>query len=205
MSPSEVANIECNITPLSIKEEVQISMVAHLDDLIPSTRDNHRVIQVGAEPNTRNPGTVATINKSIQAQRKFTTNAPLGVSIFLDIEFTFTEGIPELDRFITRTRDDLPVISAETDRQNIRSVSNEFSGRVAGVQVPKTEGVIPRSRKGELAVRRDNDVGNEVVVSVENALWVTERVLVSGQLPNDDGFVYRGIGQRPRRFLDVLE
>lgn len=102
------------------------------------------------------------------------------MSILLDIELTFTKGIPELNRPVTRTRDDLPVIGAEADRQNIRGVSDEFPSRLAGVQVPKTEGVIPRSGESELAIRGDNDVGNEVVVSVEDAFWVTERVLIPG-------------------------
>jgi len=84
-------------------------------------------------------------------------------------------------------------------------VSDEFPGRLAGVQVPKAEGVIPRSGKSELAVRRDNDVGNEMVVSVKNAFWVTERVLVSGQLPDDDGFVCRYMGKIPGSFLDFLD
>jgi len=65
--------------------------------------------------------------------------------------------------------------------------------------------VIPRSGKSELAIRRDNDVGNEVVVSVKNAFWVTERVLVSGQLPDDDGFVCRDMGKIPCPFLDRLD
>ena len=60
-------------------------------------------------------------------------NAPLGVSILLDVKFTFTQGIPELDRPITRARDDLPVIGAEADRQNVRGVPDEFPGRLAGV------------------------------------------------------------------------
>jgi len=127
------------------------------------------------------------------------------VSILFDVEFTFTEGIPEFNRLVTRARDDLPIISAEADRQNIGSVPDEFPGCLAVVQVPKTEGVIPRSGKSELAVRRDNDVGNEVVVSVENTFWVTERVLISGQLPDDDGFVCREIGKIPSPFLDLLD
>lgn len=75
------------------------------------------------------------------------------MSVLLDVEFTFTEGIPELDRPITGTRDDLPVISAEADRQNIGSVSDEFPGRLTGVQVPKTKGMVPRCGESELAVR----------------------------------------------------
>jgi len=117
------------------------------------------------------------------------------VSVLLDVEFTFTEGIPELDRLITGTGDDLSVISAKADRQNIRGVPDEFSGCLAGAQVPETEGVVPRSGKSELAVRGDDDVGNEVVVSVENAFWVTKRVLIPGQLPDNDGFVCRDMGQ----------
>ena len=127
------------------------------------------------------------------------------MSVLLDVKFTFTEGIPELNRPITRTRDDLPVISAEADRQNIRSVPDEFPGRLAGVQVPKTEGMVPRCGESELAVGRDNDVGNEVVVSVKNAFWVTERVLISGQLPDDDGFVCRAKGQIPSPVLDLVD
>ena len=154
--------------------------VAYLDDLVPATRNDHGVQQVRAESDTGDPRTQPqrSMNRS-----RFNTNyhnAPLGMSILLDVEFTFTEGIPELDRPVTGAGNDLPVISAEADRQNIRSMSNEFPGRLAGVQVPKTEGVIPRSGKGELAVRRDDDVRNEVVVSMKNAFWVTKRVLISG-------------------------
>ena len=130
--------------------------------------------------------------------------APLGMSILLDIKFTFTEGVPELDRPVTRTRDDLSVISAEADRQNIRGVSDKFPGRLAGVQVPEAEGVIPRSGESELAVRGDDDVGNEVVVSMENAFRITKRVLISGQLPDDDSFVCHSVCQITGAFPDLL-
>ena len=83
-------------------------------------------------------------------------------------------------------------------------MSDELPGRLAGVQVPKPEAVIPRGGKGELAVGGDNDVGNEVVVSVENAFRVTERVFVPGQLPDDNCFVCRGVGQKPSLFLNFL-
>ena len=126
------------------------------------------------------------------------------MSILPDVEFTFTECVPELDRPVTRTGNDLPVISAEADRQNIRGVPDEFSGRLASVQVPETEGVIPRSGESELAVGGDNDIGNEVVVSVENAFRITEPILISGQLPNDDGFVYRGVCQIMSAFSNIL-
>ena len=102
------------------------------------------------------------------------------MSIFLDVKFTFTEGVPKLYRSVTRAGDDLPVVSAEADRQNVRGVSDEFPGRLAGVQVPETESMIPRSGESKLAIGRDNDVGNEVIMSMKDAFWVTERVLISG-------------------------
>ena len=141
-------------------------------------------------------------------QSRLITNhhaAPLRMPILLDVEFTFAEGIPELNRLITRTGDDLPVISTEADGQNIRGVSDKFPGCLAGVQVPKTEGVIPRSGESELSVGGDDNVGNEVVVSVENAFWVTKRVFIPGQLPDDDSFVCRDKGQIMSPFLVLLD
>ena len=43
-----------------------------------------------------------------------------------------------------------------------------------------------------------------MVVSVKDAFWVSERVLVSGQLPDDDSFVYRSTGQMISLFIDLL-
>lgn len=66
------------------------------------------------------------------------------MAVIFDVEFAFTEGVPQFDRTITGARDDLPVVSTEADRQNVGSVSNKFTGGLAGVQVPQTECVIPR-------------------------------------------------------------
>jgi hypothetical protein len=115
---------------------------------------------------------------------------PLAVAILLDVVLAFTEGVPELDGLVTRSRDDLPVISTEADGQDVRSVANESAGGLAGVEVPEAESVIPGSREGELAVGRDNDIRDEVVVAVEDALGVPIALIIAGQLPDDDGLVY---------------
>ena len=45
-------------------------------------------------------------------------------------------------------------------------------------------------RSGELASGGDDDVRDEVVVSVEDALGVTVLVLLASELPDDDRLVY---------------
>lgn len=113
------------------------------------------------------------------------------MTVLLDIVFALSESIPKLDSLVTGARDNLPVISAEADREDIRGVADESTGGKAGVQVPETESVVPGRREGELAIRRDDNIGDKVVVAVENSLGVAIRVLIAGQLPDDDGFIYR--------------
>lgn len=113
------------------------------------------------------------------------------MTILLDVVFAFTKGVPELDGAVAGTGDDLSVISTEADGEDIRGVANESAGGLAGVQVPETESVIPRRGERELAVGGDDNVGNEVVVAVENLFGVTVADVVASQLPDDDRLVYR--------------
>ena len=111
------------------------------------------------------------------------------MAIVLDIILAFSEGIPELNSLVPRTRDNLSVISTETDGEDVRSVAHESTRGQTGVKVPETKCVIPRGRKGELTIGRDDDIRNKVIVSVQDAFWIAVRVLVTSQLPDDDGFV----------------
>jgi hypothetical protein len=115
------------------------------------------------------------------------------VTILLNIVLAFTESIPELDRLVARTGHDLPVISAKADGKDVGRVANEAPRRLASVQIPKTEGMVPGRRQSELTVRGDNDVRNKVVMAVENALWVPIGIFIASQLPDDDGLVCRRI------------
>lgn len=112
------------------------------------------------------------------------------MSLLLDVVLALSEGVPQLDSAVTRSGDDLPVISTEADGENIGGVSDEATGGQSSVQVPETESVIPGRGESELAVGRDNDIGDKVVVSVKDALGVAVRVLVASQLPDNDGLVY---------------
>jgi len=65
------------------------------------------------------------------------------MTFFLDIVFTLSKSVPQLDCFVARTGNNLSVIGAEANRQNVGGVPNEAAGRHSGVEVPKTEGMVP--------------------------------------------------------------
>jgi len=148
--------------------QLELGQLPDFDDLVPAAGHDDGVHDIGAEPHA---------------------GYPLGVAVLLDVVFAFTKGIPEFDGSVTGTRDDLPVVRAEADGQNVGGVADEAARGSTGVEVPETEGVVPGGREGELAVRRDNDIGDEVVVSVEDFFGGTVARLVAGQLPDDDGLI----------------
>lgn len=65
-------------------------------------------------------------------------------------ELAFTEGVPQFDGLVTRTRNNLSVISRESNAENILVVSAEDSGGFSGVDFPQSEGSVPGSRQSEL-------------------------------------------------------
>ena len=115
---------------------------------------------------------------------------PLCVSIVLDVIFTFTEGVPELDCPVARARDNLTVVRREADGEDIGGVADETTGSVASVKIPQAQRVVPRRGERELAIGGNDDVGNEVVVAVKDTLRVTVLVLVASELPDNNRLVY---------------
>lgn len=83
----------------------------------------------------------------------------------------------------------MQTVQKRYSRENVTGVANKLAGGEAGVEVPETESLVPRRGESELAVRRDDNVGDEVVVAVEDLLGETERRLVTRELPDDDGLV----------------
>ena len=76
-------------------------------------------------------------------ERKRWWYTPLCMTIFFDVILAFAESIPELDRAVTRARDDLAVVGAEADGEDVGCVANEATGCCAGVEVPEAESVVP--------------------------------------------------------------
>lgn len=143
----------------------------YLDDLVPTSGDNDGVLRVGAEANAADP---------------------LGVTVVGDVELALAKCVPELDGAVTRARDNLTVVGGEGDREDIGGVADKAAGGGAGVEVPETEGLVPRGGQSKLAVGRDDNVRDKVVVTVEDALGVTVVGVVARELPDNDGAVTRG-------------
>ena len=78
---------------------------------------------------------------------------------------------------------------AGSSREDVASVSDKLPGGETSVEVPQPQGLVPRGGKGELTVRRDDNVRNKVVVAVEDLLGEAKGRIVPGELPDNDGLV----------------
>jgi hypothetical protein len=126
------------------------------------------------------------------------TGYPLGVTLGISSNgvLALSESVPKLDSLITGSRNDLTVVNTEGNREDILGVSYETTGGASRVDLPKTEGTVPRSREGELSIGGDDNVGDKVRVSPQGTLGVTVRIILSGvgvgKTPDEDGLVTRG-------------
>ena len=89
--------------------------MSYLKDLIPASRHDGGVLWAGAEANATDP---------------------LGVTVLGDVELAVTQRVPQLNGAVTATRDNLTVVRAKANAQDITSVSHKAARRHAGVEVP---------------------------------------------------------------------
>ena len=67
-------------------------------------------------------------------------------------KLTITKRIPEFNRLISTSTDDLSIIGAERDGENVICMAYEATGCFACVEIPETEGFVPGGGEGVLAV-----------------------------------------------------
>lgn len=154
--------------------QAAVSEVPDLDDSVPSSGNDDWIAGRWRESDVGNPVSVAIISDGVLALSK---------------------GVPQLDRLVARSGNDLSVVSGESNRKNVLGVGDELAGAHSLVQVPETKSLVPRSGKSELSVGRDDDVRDEVVVSGEGADWTSDWSSISGlnvvDIPNKNGLVAR--------------
>lgn len=141
-------------------------VLAHLDELVPASGDNHRVGRVRGEANAGNPLGVALVGNGVLA---------------------VTKGVPELDGLVAGSGDDLAVIGGERDGEDVVGVSDEAAGGLAGGELPEAESLIPGRGKSVGAVGGDNTVGDDVGVTLQAALRDTVVGLVTGAISSVSG------------------
>jgi hypothetical protein len=84
-----------------VRSQAAVSEVPDLDELVPSTRNNHWVAGVGREAHAANPLLV----------RAF--------AFAVDGVLALTESVPQLERLVARARDDLTVVGREGNAHDI--------------------------------------------------------------------------------------
>lgn len=104
---------------------------------------------------------------------------------------TFTDGVPDLNGLVSRSRDDLSQVLGDRHRQHVTGVADESLGAFAGFKVPQSEGLVPRGRQSVSTVSGDGDVLDDVFVTLERLLGNTVVFFTTSQLPGDQGLVSR--------------
>jgi hypothetical protein len=153
---------------LKASAELAVGQSPDLDEFIPASRDDDR---------------------GVLGRRESDTRDPLGVALLDNGKLALAEGVPQLHGLVTRTRDDLSIVSREGNGQDILGVAHEATGAAAVVDVPKTKGGIPRSGQSELTIGRDDNIRDKMVVSVKGALRVTVVTFLTGEGPHDASLV----------------
>lgn len=135
---SEVANTYCNQIIIKGSAKQGYGIRTHLDELVPTGRDDDGVLGVGREPDARDP---------------------LGVALVGDGVLAVTEGVPQLDGAVAGTGDDLAVVGGEGDGQDVVGVADETAGGGTSGELPEAERLVPRGGQSVGTVGGD-DLGN---------------------------------------------
>ena len=170
-------SVEVSSVSNKVIAELAVGQCPNLDKTIPSTGYNKWDRLGGTETDAR---------------------YPLGVTFGISANgvLAFTEGVPKLDGLVTRSRNDLTVVHAEGNGENILGVSYETTSGASRVDLPETKGAVPRSGEGELSIGGDDNIGDEVGVSPQGTLGVTVGIVFAGvgvgKTPDEDGLITGG-------------
>jgi len=107
---------------VQVRSKLAVGQIPNLDHTIPSTGDDDGVL--GRESDAADP---------------------LGVALLVDGVLALSESVPELDGLVSRSRNDLSVVRRESNAQNVLGVSNESSSSLSRIEIPQSEGSVPRS------------------------------------------------------------
>jgi hypothetical protein len=117
---------------------------------------------------------------------------PIDVVVLIGGVLALSLGVEELDLLISTWGEDLPVIGRKGNSEDFFLVTNESVDALSGLEVPKTEIVIPWSRNQETVVVGEGEVTDEVGVTLEGLLGLSSKAFsgcLREFLPNDGGLI----------------
>jgi len=131
---------------------------------------------------------------------------PVGMGVLVNSEFALTVDVPNLNVLVHGSRGDLPVIWGEGNGENIFLVTDKGSSGSSSLQVPESDGTIPRGGEAESAVLREIEVGDEMGVSLHDLSWLSPGSVFIGvssgsDVPDDEGSVS---GSGNKEFLENI-
>lgn len=154
--------------------------VPNLDELVPTSSNDHGLLWVRREADTGDPLRVAR-------GRRITTRRGS------EVTHQVTTSVPDLNGLVTGSRDNETVVRRERDRHDIIIVANETSLGLTSGKIPETHSLIPRGSEGETTISRQSNVLDEVVVAVKRALGDTIVLRGTSKFPDNSTLIYKNI------------
>ena len=130
--------------------------------------------------------------------------------VLLDGVLALTQSVPQLDALIATSRDDLSVISRETNREDIALVGDERSDGLALIQIPQSQSLVPRTRQSVGTVGRQDDIRDSAVVAAQSLTGISVSLALRSEFPDDDLLVTRrsdnsvGVGEAGSNSSDAV-
>jgi len=149
--------------------QLAVVEVPDLDELVPTTGDDQRVLG---------------------GRRESDAGDPIGVVLLGDGVLALSQGVPQLDGLIAGTGDDLTVVGGKSDGVDVLGVTLELTDGLSSVQIPQAHGAVHGTGKSELTIGRDDGIANGLIVAVQAATSVTRGVgIIRSEFPHNGGLV----------------
>ena len=122
------------------------------------------------------------------------------MTLLLDGVLALGKSVPQLDGLVARSRNNLTIVSAESNAQDVLGVIFKTASGLTGSQVPQAEGLVPGAGESKVSIRRQNDVRDEMSVTLESLLRHTIVLVIASKLPDNEGLVAGGRQDHVRVF-----
>lgn len=120
-----------SVTNQVLLELELVTKAPDLHDLVPASGDNGRLVDV---------------------RRELHAGDPVGVGV-IDDNLALAKGVPEADRLVAGTRNDLSVVGGEGNGEDVLGVTNEASVSLGLVQIPQADGGVYSVRTWRAIIR----------------------------------------------------